>query len=114
MKPEQQRIAIAKACGWKNCGWDTPHGFSFSCPCGAHPDNAGYITLSVLPDYLNDLNVMREAEGKLTLPQFRTYCDCLFAVAVEFYGPTGTHYAMQSTAAQRAEAFLRTLTLWTD
>ena len=59
------------------------------------------------PDYLNDLNAMHEAEKVLTSPQWDKY-----TVALLF----ATEHRMfcAATAAQRAEAFLKTLNLWTD
>ena len=59
MKPEEQRVAIAKACGWQfipeYCnGEDQPPEFTTVTPDGRHL--CGYY-----PDYLNDLNAMNEA-----------------------------------------------------
>ena len=94
MTPEAQRIAIAEACGWTRrrehamSQWIAPHGGSWNEP----------------PDYLNDLNAMQSAEKLLkSAEQFRQYADSLD-------DGNGGHFA---TAAQRAEAFLKTLNLWT-
>ena len=93
MSPEKQRVAIARACGWEYCdGWH-------------HPDGG-----DCLPDYLNDLNAMHEAEKVLTDRQTRTYTANLWRM---------THYAkifssIHATAPQRCEAFLRTLGLWEE
>lgn len=48
MNPEQQRIAIAKACGWK-------------------------FQINTLPNYLHDLNAMHEAEEKLDCNQWEVW-----------------------------------------
>jgi hypothetical protein len=57
-----------------------------------------------LPDYLNDLNAMHEAEKVLDYNQLREMEDSVsFQFAV---------YPFHATAPQRAEAFLRTLELW--
>jgi hypothetical protein len=63
-----------------------------------------------LPDYLNDLNAMHEAEKMLTESQSAQYERRLmgsrsFVGAAEFW-------IYHATAAQRAEAFLRTIGKW--
>lgn len=86
MNPEEQRIAIAKTCGFK-------------------------IQSSALqaPDYLNDLNAMHEAEKVLTTnDQVSNYENRLMEIC------GGYRRSLHSTAAQRAEAFLRTKGLWKD
>lgn len=69
------------------------------------------------PDYLNDLNAMHEAEKNLKSKQKVDYWNWLD----KFVGnpPTDNIYlvwgdATFATAAQRAEAFLRTLNLWEE
>ena len=93
MKPEQQRIAIAEACGWKpdkrGLGWLSPHGY-----------------YAPEPDYLNDLNAMHEAEKVLNQEQKEDY----FFIIFNFYG--NWPKAIQATAAQRARAFLRVIEKW--
>jgi len=71
MNPEQQRIAIAEACGWKFIpeyyhGEDQPPEFTTVTPDGKHL--CGYY-----PDYLNDLNAMHEAEKQLLATQSIMY-----------------------------------------
>ncbi len=99
MKPDAQRIAIAEACGWKrhtdvhsgkysaNDVWQTPdRRWSASCP-----------------DYLTDLNAMHEAENaRITTAQLEE--DYYFELKRNF----------RATAAQRAEAYLRTLGKWEE
>jgi hypothetical protein len=73
--------------------------------------------IGFLPDYLNDLNAMHEAEkvmpyGKLgdylnRLVELTGYCDTKTWTKANFDLNT-------ATAAQRAEAFLRTLNLWVE
>jgi len=104
MTPEAQRICIAEACGWKqyhekgNTPWaDNPEFYS--------PE--GKFSLLVdLPDYINDLNAMHEAEN--TLQDYPLFVAHLVTVLKP------GEYAVKATAAQRAEAFLRTLNLWKD
>lgn len=94
MNPEQQRIAIAEACGWE----PIPEGHF-------HPDNPIGQTM---PDYLNDLNAMHEAEKVLTNEQLEVYCNIL-------HKPNhGVYWAIHATASQRAEAFLRTIGKWKE
>jgi hypothetical protein len=69
------------------------------------PDDSFPITIgNDVPDYLSDLNAMHEAEKVLTLEQKSVYCLELNKLI----------YGMCATAAQRAEAFLKTLGLWED
>jgi hypothetical protein len=51
--PEQQRIAVAKACGWTYVTSDLIGRPPWSDRCGADD--------CAIPDYLNDLNAIREA-----------------------------------------------------
>jgi len=110
MNPEQQRIAIAEACGWelKSNGlspmwsWQNEY-LTHRIKWVAHKEMASQ---GVLPDYLNDLNAMHEAEKALESNQEQSYFELLHDIAgnLTFY---------RATAAQRAEAFLKTLNLWT-
>lgn len=120
MKAEAQRIAIAQACGWRyhNDGdyvWlILPNG---SKRLG-HGDRAHKeyweCDIESLPDYLNDLNAMHAAEGVLSEDQWRSWEH----VAATLSFPRGSTplaiWIARMTAAQRAEAFLRTLNLWTE
>ena len=95
MNKEQQRIAIAEACGW-----------FFMDDSWHYPNGAKAITT---PDYLNDLNAMHDAEKVLTrYPQTVTYYQTLSKIV----GYLTFEFA-HATAAQRAEAFLRTIGKWT-
>lgn len=116
MTPEQQRIAIAKACGWKLEPWS--HGTRLIRPDGTIANNY-YAEHWRLPSYLSDLNAMHDAEKVLfgLLPNAECkYRDALieviqheregrFIMAID---------CVVATSSQRAEAFLRTLNLWTD
>lgn len=98
MTPEAQRIAIAEA--W----WTpTPDGWWTKDPAGIKGPR-----FTDIPDYLNDLNAMHEAITSLPAEQIRRYRFHLRAMC-------GTYEeAIDATAAERAEAFLRTLNLWTE
>lgn len=122
MKPEAQRIAIAEACGLSG-----PFDTTSDWEEGPSNDGSGYDGFHdhlraadgrLVPDYLTDLNAMHEAEKVLTPKQFHAYIielrrfwspDCLSIDALI----TATFEATCATAAQRSEAFLRTLNLWT-
>jgi hypothetical protein len=90
MKPEKQRTAIAEACGTMKWSYALP---TKTIGCG-------------VPDYLNDLNAMHEAEKVLDYNQLREMEDSVsFQFAV---------YPFHATANQRAEAFLRTIGKWEE
>ncbi len=97
MSPEKQRIAIAQYCGWHQSekGW----WFNREETNGGDPEP---------PDYLNDLNAMHEAI--LTL---KTYKECqLFEWHLNNSLRDTSWKIINATAAQRAEAFLRTILKW--
>jgi len=71
------------------------------------PDKCWYFTHQ-LPDYLSDLNAMHEAEKILNTNQAADYCELLRPIIC------GCWRLVHATAAQRAEAFLRTLGLWEE
>ena len=108
MKPEQQRIAIAKACGWTQYKWRCgQHSYSTWVEPG-ETYKIGDRQIFNVPGYLNDLNAMHEAEKVLFDKLYWAACDyeqCLQKIT--------SSWAWHATAAQRAEAFLRTLNLWT-
>ena len=109
MNKEKQRIAIAEACGivgpfdnrwikeYEEEGGDV-YGFT-----GFEKGELVFV-----PDYLNDLNAMHEAEKVLILDcEWANYLDHLLVIVAE-----GS--LVHATAAQRAEAFLRTIGKWED
>ena len=108
MTPEQQRIVIAEACGWKQNTHDarlwSKDGRTF------YTDNPGrwlgtaYIPL---PDYPNDLNAMHEAEKYLRPPYWNDYS--IWQIYFNYFEEDP-----HATAAQRSEAFLRTLGKWKE
>lgn len=111
MNPEQQRIKIAEACGWTNISL-MPYGSG----SGAYLVPKGYkngIGPTIVPHYLKDLNAMHEAEKVLTEQQAKEY---RWKLQQGFLPSTqmAQELLCHATAAERAEAFLRTLNLWTD
>ena len=110
MKPEQQRIAIAEACGWENIAWFKLHAGNEDYWGTKYIGVDEYATRHRLPEYLNDLNVMHEVEkmlGEKGLVEQLMY--------LHFISPVRSEWSLATaTAAQRAEAFLKTLDRWTD
>jgi hypothetical protein len=108
MNKEKQRIAIAEACGWTDVkGTKGVHPKARFKGCGYADD---WIAL---PNYLNDLNAMHEAEmsrvdmedGRFIV-LFREYLHTIL-------GHDGS-LAIHATGIQRAEAFLKTIGKWED
>ena len=97
MTDEQINIAIAEACGWKYEKNET-HA----------PDGAFWWSKNPeFPDYCNDLNAMHEAEKIFDNALYCRYIDELCTQAIK-----GKNCMYLATAAQRAEAFLKTIGKW--
>lgn len=105
MTPEQQRIKIAEACGYIG---------PFETSEEWHDEGEGAFQAAILrdslsrqvPDYLADLNAMHQAEKVLTAEQRGEFPDYLP------YDSNTARPTYHATAAQRAEAFLRTIGKW--
>jgi hypothetical protein len=130
MKPDEQRIAIAEACGaiWMVLEGKHPFKYRMLTMC-FNPDyyerasgeeavcNPIYMwSHGKIPDYLNDLNAMHEVEKVLGSGQWPIYarnvaraCNWVFC---EDWTDAGI--ILHATAAQRAEAFLRVIGKWKD
>ena len=115
MSPEKQRVAIATACGWKCAGHPdqilATRGWEFAYQFVIRPTGE-LVTHSSIPDYLSDLNAMHEAEKVLTHDQHIDYMEWL-GLCSDDYGHKVWNY-VHATAAERCEAFLRTLGLWEE
>lgn len=109
MSQEEQRIAIAEACGWKDAdhpdvmnlkhGWTMPEKWCM--------DPKGVLRFNHdRPNYLNDLNAMHDAENSLTTSQMTIMSQYLHRRLGMLWG--------FATASQRAEAFLRTIGKWKE
>jgi len=112
MKPEQQRIAIAEACGWKpvECRNCRPK----PCSCDTDKPNPNSP-----PNYLNDLNAMHEAEQTLWEKDWTSRHDFVDQLArilrpIHGYRKQSGVDLLDASAAQRAEAFLRTINKWEE
>jgi hypothetical protein len=108
MTDQEINIAIAEACGWIKCrlaikgaggGIRQPTAYGF-------PPKRNYE--APCPDYLKDLNAMHEAV--LAMPQ-----DWQDRFTIELTRHCGSHkLAVNASARQRAEVFLRTLRKWKE
>lgn len=111
MSPEAQRIAIAEACGWES--HESPQGVWYYYKPGTFP--AGARRRDELPDYINDLNAVHEAEnvlrGKSADDEQWVLWD-LYRIALEEMA--GRDDSIHTTADQRSESFLRTIGKWED
>jgi hypothetical protein len=133
MTPEKQRIAIAEACGWTDVrrpiddSYHTIGTETLEWLMGRVAGvKLGERVHKPLPDYLNDLNAMHEAEKTLTDRQWFheikdsqegeiCYWTCLWHITACDSKTNGSGRLRHSaTAAQRAEAFLRTIGKWGD
>lgn len=111
MTEQEQRIAIAEWCGWVAC-------------CEGKVVWRLRGVEGALPDYVNDLHAMAEAERRLNyMPADARslYVDYLYCALGWGDATTAGEArfeaqwrAICATAAQRAEALLRTLNLWTE
>jgi hypothetical protein len=104
MTKEQINIAIAEACGWTGFNPDNI------------PDCLQYTARSpsgkwgLIPDYLNDLNAMHEAEkvlGEIYSIKSCEYDDWLQSIIEH-------DQKWRATARQRAEAFLKNINKWEE
>ena len=139
MKPEQQRIALAEACGWSFIreGQSIERNHHIGCVTWVaistdgrkYEYRKGYQEIEYLtkedacndrtPDYLNDLNAMHEAEkviyGNPNLP--KKYTQQIKNAIRREAGVTKAQMdfdmCITATARQRAEAFLKTIGKWT-
>lgn len=128
MSPEAQRIAVAEACGWRletrkipnqACRWIHENG-TIATMCGGVYGH-GWSDKGepeCLPNYPYDLDACHDMEKVLTEEQRATYASKL-ALWFKDKSPHGNYFftdfdLMHSTAAQRCEAFLKTLGLWRE
>lgn len=106
MSPEAQRVAIAEACGWR----ELPIGGIWQSKAGAYAvcnDNPNNFQL---PYYLTDLNAMHEAEAVLMGDANKCGGGPIDQYLGHLIQLNGSLF--RATAAQRAEAFLRTIGKW--
>ena len=104
MTEEQQRIAIAEACGWKDCHLSA----SWASIIGTLYEVNGN-QYAMIPNYFSDLNAMHEAMKTLNPTQGITLCWHLNDMGV-----SGEWDMLTATAAQLAEAFIHTIGKWEE
>ena len=111
MTPNEQNCAIAKVCGWTHF---TPDTVQYT----ARRNDGKW---GVIPEYTADLNAMHEAVAHLEPDEVDQFAIELSAIVLENdlkawwdLNPNEIAYVANADAAQRAEAFLRTLNLWKD
>jgi hypothetical protein len=132
MSPEQQRICIAEACGWHrgtNYSKQEEFGDGTVWRKGDNGTRSVALNPAGLPDYLNDLNAMHDAEKVMNdaaYGNFENFLNDAICAADKMQCVktiTGSVVVMPSnifirwcspTAAQRAEAFLRAMGKWVD
>ncbi len=120
MNPEKQRIAIAKLGGWTKIEriWNDNYAHPNDYRDEWHGICPHTGTFKEIPDYLNSLDAIHESEKALfeggralsvASPELRR--ELYFSQLIKV---CGDHPAMSATAAQRVEAFLKTLGLWEE
>lgn len=117
MHPDKQRIKIAEICGWNDI---SEHEMGYIC--GRPGFAPGYF--DEIPDYLRDLNAMHEAEKRLIGYQIYAYSMNLKSmILTPILGEDSNNlndillaFMRLSfvTAAQKAEAFLKTFGEWEE
>jgi hypothetical protein len=108
MTDKQINIAIAKACGWEQVEGEE---------CFFENGSEQIYIENIFDYYCNDLNAMHEAEGKLEGMNKAEFAVQLCRVVGKDWpsGIGGGSFAhIHATAAQRAEAFLKTINKWED
>jgi hypothetical protein len=101
MTPENIKIKIAEACGWKRIYPGSKLGSMYGFKSGNHRVHS-------IPDYISDLNAMHEAKKTLTDEQRPIYWRTLYEVCKT------TEWPFNAEAHQEAEAFLRTINKWEE
>lgn len=102
MNQQEINKRIATVCGWQVHPKDKWVVIPPNSPHSVQP-------ISTIPDYYNDLNAMHEAENTLNGSQWNAY---VIFIAEKPPQPHG--WLLAATAAQRAEAFLRTINQWEE
>ncbi len=109
MTDQEMRIAIAETCGW----YRLPQDSQTWAPRGWEHGKDVYGKLrptSNLPDYLNDLNAMREALACIDSKQQEVFIYHLHRIVDSLDEREESSYwlILMATARQLAEAFIKT------
>lgn len=135
MTPEKQRIAIAEACGWKfrplfpppeSEQRDHHEAKENAIMCWVRPENNDWETQE-LPDYLNDLNAIQEAETCLDFvkkgPKYLLLLEQIISrrvgedisIKITSVGQFGfSGWIAHAKAYEKAEAILKTIGKWEE
>jgi hypothetical protein len=118
MTDEQINIAIAEHCGFTDIIW--PTGFHQQMS-DEKSKKAGGRWRFQIPNYYNDLNAIHEAEKGLDWQGKTKFTEILYRHCPDSYirGYDETEWdeifpLINSTARQRAEAFVKTIGKWED
>lgn len=112
MKKEKQRIKIAEWMGWADIRREN------DITVGVKP---GTLASHLIPDYLNDLNAVRELELKLSgAPNYRMWYEIEeannvktdFEKYIDLLDEECEIEPYIASAAERCESLLKTLDLW--
>ena len=107
MSEEEINIAIAEYCGWQILEPEVHPTITYHW--AIEPDGSK----SILPDYCNDLNAIHEAENTLKDPiQQSFYAEYLGDFNSFEKGEYPTFRFVNSTAKERAVAFLKVIGKW--
>ena len=110
MTHDEMNIAIAEVCGWKQVTqYNLPEDIWENLN-----EKPSAKAKSNLPNYCNDLNAMHEAEKTLRRDQQNFYINYLSDMVDDECPVKHDFDWCCATAHQRAEAFLRTLNLYTQ
>ena len=117
LHPKEQRVIVAELCGWKHVGWGELGYLAcgYIC-CNGEPPYPSKVREEI-PNYLTDLNAMQAVDA-YGVRKMRYYPAKWAANMYKvLYGNElpRTHVmqmmtVLQATAAQRAEAFVLTMT----
>ena len=112
MNQNKQRIAIAEYLGLKvaqSIGDNADCWFTKEMERDRRQRWPNACVVRTIPDYLNDLNAMHEAEEHLSTEEIKTYMGHLLDImGISVWCITHV------SAAERAEAFLKTIGKWEE
>lgn len=108
LSPDEKRVKIAEACGWKSELVPTPNPYGefqhtwWTSPEGKRPE--------ILPDYLNSLDAMAAVEKTLSDEQCDRYLEHLTETSGgDAENGKSSFCGYVATAEQRSDAFLLTI-----
>ena len=104
MSEEEINIAIAEYRGWQILEPEVHRAFTYHW--AIEPDGSK----SILPDYCNDLNAMREVEMTLSNEIYEEYWNQLIFVCMN----EGEERMNSASAKLRAKAFVKTIGKWEE